>query len=199
MRSSIILSFMKILIPAVLVAACAQPVLACDLCGIYAPSLTRVETERGPFAGIAEQFTHFGTVQVDGQKVNDPSHQYLDSSIAQLYGGYNFQHGLGLQFTAPIIYRAYKRPDSEGGIEQGTEAGLGDVALLGTYTPYRKLGDKFTLNWNLLAGIKFPTGNTKRLKEEFSEIEEPIGPPSGIHAIACGGPKHLDYDARIWE
>jgi hypothetical protein len=172
---------MKSSVYAVAIGLVAGSAAACDLCAVYSAGTARGEIGTGPFAGVAEQFTYFGTVQVDGRKVNDPSGQYLDSAISQVYGGYNFQNGLSLQFTAPVIYRYYKRPDSQGGIEHGTEAGLGDVALLGTYTPYRKLGEKFTLNWNLLAGIKFPTGSTERLKEEFNEVEDPIGPPSGIH------------------
>src|SRR2546423_8106525 len=33
----------------------------------------------------------------------------------------------------------------------------------------------------LLAGVKFPTGDSSRLKEEFNEVEIPGAPPSGIH------------------
>src|SRR5258706_6067077 len=106
---------MKILIPAVLAAVCAQSVLACDLCALYSASQARGEVGEGLFAGIAEQFTHFGTVQVDGREVSDPSHQYLDSSISQLFAGYNFNERFGLQLNLPVIYRSFKRPDGAGG------------------------------------------------------------------------------------
>ena len=172
---------MKILIPAVMAAVCAQPVFACDLCGIYAPGQTRVETERGPFAGTAEQFTHFGTVQVDGHEVSNPSGQHLDSFISQVFAGYNFNERFGLQFDLPVIYRSFKRPDGAGGIDRGTESGLGDVSLLGTFVPYRKLSEDFTFNWGILGGVKFPTGNSDRISEELNEVENPVGPPSGIH------------------
>ena len=33
----------------------------------------------------------------------------------------------------------------------------------------------------LLTGVKFPTGATERLKEEFNEVEVPGAPESGIH------------------
>src|ERR1043166_6529508 len=117
---------MKILVPAVLAVACAPPVVACDLCAIYSASQARGEVGRGAFAGVAEQFTHFGTVQVDGQKVANPSGQYLDSSISQLFAGYNFSHRFGLQFNLPVVYRSFKRPDSERGNDRGTEFGIGD-------------------------------------------------------------------------
>ncbi len=158
-----------------------ESVSGCDLCAIYSASQARGESGQGFFAGVAEQFTYFGTVQVDGKEVADPSGQYLDSSISQLFAGYNFNTRFGVQFNLPMIYRYYKRPNSEGGIERGTEAGLGDVSLLGTYVPYRKLTEDFTFTWTLLGGVKFPTGNSERIGEELNEVKDPVGPPSGIH------------------
>jgi hypothetical protein len=172
---------MKFLIPAFVAAAFAQPLAACDLCALYSASQARGEVGQGAFAGVAEQFSHFGTVQVDGRNVFDPSGQYLDSSISQVFAGYNFNQRFGLQFSVPVIYRSFKRPDSVGGIDQGTESGIGDVALLGTFVVYQKLEENFTFNWNLLGGVKFPTGSSDRIKEELNEVEDPVGPPSGIH------------------
>src|SRR5713101_1593477 len=144
---------MKILFSAVL-AAFAQPVLACDLCGVYSATQVAVETSKGPFVGVAEQFTHFGTVQLDGKEVSNPSGQYLDSSISQVFAGYNFTPRTSLQFNLPLIYRSFKRPDGAGGIDIGTESGLGDVSLLGNLLAYQKVKDNFTLNWNVLGGVK---------------------------------------------
>ena len=39
----------------------------------------------------------------------------------------------------------------------------------------------FSVSAVLLTGIKFPTGDSSRLKEEFHEIEIPGAPESGIH------------------
>src|SRR5262249_47997076 len=39
----------------------------------------------------------------------------------------------------------------------------------------------FTVSAVLLTGIKFPTGDSSRLKEEFHEVEIPGAPESGIH------------------
>jgi len=173
---------MKVLFVVGFAAVVAAPsVIGCDLCAIYAAAHARGEIGRGPFAGVAEQFTHFGTVQVDGVKVDNPSGQYMDSSISQVFAGYNFSERIGLQFNLPVIYRSYKRPDDAGGIERGTVSGIGDTALLLNVLPLREFSEKFTFNWSLLAGVKFPTGNSDRLKEEFNEVEDPVGPPSGIH------------------
>jgi hypothetical protein len=154
---------------------------ACDLCAIYSATEAQGERGKGLFAGIAEQFTHFGTVQVDGTKVSNPVGQYLDSSVSQLFGGYNFNDRIGLQFNLPVIYRAFKRPDGLGGIDYGSESGIGDVSLLGNWVAYAHQKKHSTLLFNVIGGIKFPTGSTSRIKEEFNEPEEPIGPPSGVH------------------
>jgi hypothetical protein len=39
----------------------------------------------------------------------------------------------------------------------------------------------FTASVVLMAGVKFPTGDTSRLREELDETEIPGAPPSGIH------------------
>src|SRR5438105_6293188 len=118
---------MKILTSIVLSSAVAAPGLGCDLCAIYSANQARGEIGRGPFAGIAEQFTHFGTVQVDGDKAPNPSGQYLDSSISQLFAGYNFNERVGVQLNLPVIYRTFKRPFGAG-IDQGTESGISDLS-----------------------------------------------------------------------
>ena len=171
----------RITLSVFLAGVVAERSLACDLCAIYSASSARGEIGTGFFGGVAEQFTHFGTVQVDGTKVDDPSGQYLDSVISQLYLGYNFNDRFGLQFNVPVVYRSFKRPDSMGGIERGTESGLADVSLLANVVPYRYLSENFTFSWTLLGGVKFPTGSSDRIKEELNEVENPVGPPSGIH------------------
>src|SRR5436309_479918 len=155
--------------------------LACDLCSIYSATEARGEIGKGPFAGFAEQFTHFGTLQRDGREVANEADQFLDSSVSQLFAGYNFTERFGIQFTAPIIYRSFRRVE-EAGIEQGSEAGLGDVTLTGHFQVLRYERRHSTFTWTLLGGIKFPTGSTKRLEEETHETEPVAGQPeSGIH------------------
>src|SRR6267142_2632624 len=171
---------MKILLAGIM-AASAQSVLACDLCAIYAATEAHAEIGRGPFVGVAEQFSYFGTVQIDGSEVSNPSGQYLNSSISQVFAGYNITRDFGIQLNAPVIYRYYKRPDSQGGIERGTESGIGDISLLANYNIWHRLRQNSSLSLNVLAGVKFPTGSSSRIKEEFNEVEKPVGPPSGIH------------------
>jgi hypothetical protein len=67
----------------------ASPAVACDLCAVYNASAAHGEVEKGFFAGVAEQFTYFGTLQDNGHEIRDPASQKLESSITQVYAGYN--------------------------------------------------------------------------------------------------------------
>jgi hypothetical protein len=205
---------------AILALGCLLPsgaMRGCDLCGCYTPqemasSLVDPNSALDPHAAhkrtwpdgfyvaLAEQFTHFGTVQVDGQEVANPTGQYLDSSIAQIVAGYSITARFSLQLNAPFIYRSFERPEGLG-IDHGTESGLGDISLLAKYvlfhverggTAHPDFSDPksprmvstepdFTASVVLLSGVKFPTGNTDRLKEEFDETTVPGAAESGIH------------------
>src|SRR2546423_14616862 len=89
----------------------AVAVRACDLCGCYTPQiearpdLTNISVfEKQVYFAIAEQFTHFGTLQFDGNELSNPTGQYLDSSITQLVAGYGFNSRFALQINVPLLY-----------------------------------------------------------------------------------------------
>jgi hypothetical protein len=163
-----------------ILAAVASSATACDLCAIYSAAQARGEIGKGPFAGVAAQFTHFGTLQVDGRKAPNEVGQFMDSWISQAFVGYNFSEHLGIQLNVPVIFRTFKRPEGFE-IERATESGIGDVSLLGHFQPYRKQRKHFTFSWTILGGLKFPSGSTDRIKEELNEVEVPGAPESGIH------------------
>jgi hypothetical protein len=162
------------------VAMLASEALACDLCAIYR-SMEAKSSNPGFNIGLFEQFTHFGTLQQDGRKVDDPSGQHLDSSITQFILGYQLNDRFGVQLNVPYIYRSFKRPDGSGGIDNGTESGLGDLSLIGHYRVFQYLAEDTIFAWDLVGGVKFPTGDSDRLREELEENSAPVGPPSGIH------------------
>ena len=174
----------------------ASSVSACDLCSVYSAAQARGDLGKGIFAGVAEQFTHYGTIQVDGSEVPNDAHQHMDSSISQIFAGYNFGEKFGVQFNVPIIARWYQRPDDAGGIERGSLHGIGDAALIGHFQPFRHETPHSTFSWTILGGVKFPTGDSGRIAEEANEGAEvaaarspkgalPPPPPvivaSGIH------------------
>jgi hypothetical protein len=153
----------------------------------------------GWYAAVAEQFTYFGTVQTDGREVTNPTGQYENSSITQLVAGYQINSRFELQLNLPLISREFKRPEGFA-IDRGTLSGVGDMSILlktvafKYSSPARRdfdVGGKnpiaiehepdFTVSAVLLTGLKFPTGDTSRLEEEFHEVQIPSAPESGIH------------------
>jgi len=157
---------------------------ACDLCSIYAATEAQGGSGQGFFGGVAEQFTHFGTLQEDGHEIPGEG-QYIDSSVAQVFAGYNFNNQFGVQLNLPIIYRAFGSDTM-----RGTESGIGDLSLIGTFTPYRKLTENFNFTWALVGGVKFPTGDSSRLNTPDSELPDGIGG----HDLALGSGS---YDGLI--
>lgn len=181
---------------------------ACDLCGCYTPQLEAMPGMEpqmsqawwnGFYAAVAEQFTHFGTVLLSGREVSNPTGQYENSSITQLVAGYTINDRFALQLNIPLIYREFKRPEGFA-IDRGTESGLGDMSILLKTVAFkyssaaRRQFDvsgknpvasehepDFMVSAVLLTGLKLPTGDSSRLKEEFHEINVPGAPESGIH------------------
>src|SRR5712672_252666 len=99
--------------------------MACDLCAVYSASEAQ-GSGQGFYGGMAEQYTYFNTLQAAGHNVANDG-EYIESSVSQLFVGYNVNDRFGVQFNLPVIYRAY---GADGGGNH-SEGGLGDVSLLG--------------------------------------------------------------------
>ena len=151
--------------------------MACDLCSIYAATEAQGGSGKGFFGGIAEQYTYFNTYQIDGSDVPNVGNQYINSSISQVFAGYNFSDRIGLQFNLPVIYREYGYM-----AQRGSESGIGDVSLIGNFRLYEKETKKFTFNWTALGGLKFPTGDSAQLNPN----QEDFAPGIGGHDLALG-------------
>lgn len=167
---------MKFFIPAVLVATLAQPVLGCDLCSIYAATQAQGLIGQGPFAGVAEQFTYFGTLQENGHPVPGQG-QYINSSVSQLFAGYIFNDRFSVQLNLPVIFRGYGSDAMH-----GTVSGIGDLSLTGSFKVLERLSENFTFDWTLLGGVKFPTGDSSQLGTPDSQFPEGIAG----HDLALG-------------
>ena len=161
---------MKNLLAFVLAGACVQPAVACDLCAIYAATEAQGGGGKGFFAGVAEQYTYFNTLQINGRDVSNEGNQYINSSISQVFAGYNFNNRIGVQFNLPVIYRSYGYQS-----QRGSESGIGDVSLIGNVQLYQKMTEEFTFNWTGLGGVKFPTGNTSQLNPDQPDFAPGIG------------------------
>ena len=152
----------------------------CDLCAIYNVAAAHGQASKGFSLSVAEQFTHFATLQEDGAQVPDPTGQRLNSSITQVIAGYNFNERFSVQLGLPIIHRSFKRPEGLA-IDRGTESGPGDMTLAANFVAYRHEKMHTTFSWSVLAGVKLPTGDSRRIAEELNEVEVPGAPESGIH------------------
>ena len=158
MKTNVILS--TIIFTASLTAGAS----ACDLCACDLP-LIRLENRHGWHVGASEQYTSYESLRLDGRDIHNASGQYLHSSITQILLGYDFNSRFGVQLNVPIIARTYRRVE-EGGVENGNISGLGDISLIAHYTPVHVERGNFFFTARLLGGIKFPTGDSDRLKEE---------------------------------
>jgi hypothetical protein len=152
------------------------PALACDLCAIYIGTEQRV-SRTGLFAGIAEQYTDYGTWQRGGEQVPNTPGERLHSFFTQVVGGYSFTPRIALQVNLPIISRVYRRQEASG-IVDGDESGPGDLSLIGSWAAYVGVTENTITRLTLLGGLKLPSGNSHRLKEELQESDEV---QSGIH------------------
>jgi hypothetical protein len=161
---------MKLAVSLFVAAVCAQPVVACDLCAVYAATEAQGGSGKGLFGGVAEQFTHFNTLQADGHDAANTGNQYLNSSVSQVFAGYNFSDRIGTQFNLPIIYRAYGYQSA-----RGSESGISDASLLGKCLLWKELTEQFTFNWTALGGVKFPTGGTGQLNPHTPDFSPNIG------------------------
>ena len=150
-----------------LVAAATQ---ACEICAIYT-STEMQESRLGIRAGIAEQFTRFATLQQNGEEVDNPHHERLESSITQLLLGYTAHPRLALQLNVPLIHRSYRRQETSGTVS-GSVSGVGDIVVSALATPWSHVRPESVQRWTLRLGIKLPTGDAGRLREELAEEME---------------------------
>ena len=142
------------------------PVAACDICAIYT-AVDLGPSRSGFRIGVAEQYTMFDTRMEDSVEVSNPGER-MQGSITQFMVGYGFGPSLGLQLNLPVIYRPYTRLE-DGALVSGSESGIGDMAILGRYVPYRYVSERGLFRLTLFGGLKFPTGNSEPLSEEKPE------------------------------
>ncbi len=164
---------------------------ACELCSIYSATSARGESSAGFLLTLSEQYIPFRTVQLDGEEVHPSNPDRLDSSITHLVPTYNFSQRFGLSLNIPLIHRSFRRTDLRYSLsgppavetESGTESGLGDIAVIGRWTLWEKSDMDYGFVLTLLGGVKLPTGNTDRLKDELDQtrIYESLLPPNTPH------------------
>ncbi len=162
------MKYKRYLVTSCLFLIFSWPALACDLCSIYNAVDAAQLSSNSLRVGLAEQFASFGKVQNDGHYVENEGHQHMESSITQLFGSYSLDSKLSLQVSLPYINRRFKRIEN-GVVDRGTEAGIGDMSILAKYIPYEYRENATIFYVQLLGGIKLPTGDSDRIREELEE------------------------------
>jgi hypothetical protein len=156
-----------------LMCSLSTPAVACDVCAVYV-STEMSESRTGFSLGVAEQFTHFGTLQLGGEEVANPANEHMESSITQLLFSYAPIPRLHFQLNLPIIARYYRRIEADG-VVSGDESGIGDLALTGLFNVWSHVDESSVVRFSLFGGVKFPTGNSDRLGEELDEGHHSAG------------------------
>jgi hypothetical protein len=156
----------------------------CELCAIYSADNARGASSSGFLVSISEQFVPYRVTQFEGD--------HLDSSITHIVPTYNFSPRFGLSLNVPIVYNSFKRTDFRYSTtppspvletERGSEFGISDVALIGRGTVFQLDKTDYAMTVNVLAGVKFPTGDSSRIQEEIeqSRIFDSFVPPGTPH------------------
>lgn len=182
---------------------------ACELCAIYSATSARGESGSGFLVSVSEQFVSYDTLQFEGERfgfgspledaylggstIGSPLEDaYHHNSITHVVPAYNFSSRFGVSLSIPIIYRTFRRfeiPSFGPPIdEESSEFGLGDASLIARFAPIQKHDMNYSIFLNLLAGVKFPTGDTDRLEDEVDRAKadrERFG--SGHEHTSIGG------------
>ena len=168
---------MKIVVGATLALLCSLPALALDF-GADTPLIpSQLTLGPGFVAGLAAQVTYFNDTQLNGHtltgKGNEPlpvDQQFLTSVTSEPFLGYNFSDRIGVRLELPVIYRDFQRVVAGNAVTvfarlPGSLWGLGDIRLLGNAGLIQKNTPDCDINWNVTAGIKFPTGNPDQIAQ----------------------------------
>jgi len=179
-----------------LIAGASSAVMACDICAIY-PATEMQETRTGLRLGLAQQYSHFTTLQKDGDEIANPDDERLDSVITQFLLGYQVHPRVRLQMNVPVIFRDFRRVTATG-VNDADENGLGDLSITGNVLVWSNVSEQSVVRLSVLGGLKFPTGNADRLKEEVPP--DPNDVLNGQHfgpASDYGGGAHSGVQSGI--
>jgi hypothetical protein len=178
----------------------AGPTRACELCAIYNANNASGQGSSGWLLSVAEQYIPFRTLQFNGREFEIRNPDYLDSSLTHVVPTYNFSERFGVSLNIPVVYRSFKRTElryypnapSQLRVDEGNVLGLGDLALVGRWTAWQKAEMEYSVFFNILAGVKFPTGDTDRIEDEVNQAElyETLFPPHPPGHV--GPPLHQD-------
>ena len=142
--------------------------LACDICAVYTAN-EQGESRTGFRSGLAVQYQHYGTEQVDGHEVPNVHDESIDSVITQLFFGYQLTPRIGFQLNLPLITRQFER-FHDGKRERGNVNGPGDMTIFSNVLVHSLVTEHSLFRFSVLGGLKLPTGDPDRLDEELPQV-----------------------------
>jgi len=144
----------------------ASPLLACDVCKIFLAQTSETHLEQGFFTGANVDYSHFGSIQMNGKEVPNIFGQKLNSVTTNLYVGYQPLSWLGGQVNIPLVYKDYQRIYGDF-MERGSVSGMGDTSFLVSVQPLLKFFPDSLVGISAFSGIIFPTGDITELKRDL--------------------------------
>lgn len=156
----------------------AVRVYACDPCGMHNSvqvpgvmnSLRSTGLQPGAWTfGASEQFSTFKVRGENELRTTEGDLELIRNlSTTQFIGAYNLSSQVALQVNAPLVVRNYDHFERFAKVRD-TEAGFGDMSILGTYSPYsyNDIESRFFIAG--LGGLKLPTGDTGSLTRVASQ------------------------------
>lgn len=152
---------------------------ACDLCAVYNANNSRNEASTGVLLTVSDQFVRFGTTLVDGRTVSVANPDQLDRLITHVVPSWNITPRFGVSLNIPVEWRSFQQTElryaANGApsivTQRGSATELGDMSLIGRFTLFQFQEMESSFSLNLLAGVRFPTGDTSRVRDEVEQAE----------------------------
>lgn len=145
----------------VLAGAGSALACSCDQCSLYLGSGPVTGNLR---TGVFAQYADLET-KITGSTEHNNLGESVNSLNVQAFLEYRVRERLTLQVNVPYLNRDYRQLQG-GALKDGSESGLGDVSLLARYAVLAGRDAASSWRVELLGGVKLPTGDSDRLREE---------------------------------
>jgi len=169
---------------------------SCDLCAIYTSLEAQNPSSHSLQLGVAEQFSYYGTLRKEGRFQENEKHEHMASFITQFFAGYSINKSNSLQLILPYVNKRYARVTEETR-QMGTEAGIGDVALLLKHRLMSLRDNDYQTQVDFFGGVKLPTGDSDLLATEPSHEEAHKSTPPLLRRLHEGHDHAGEYESAV--
>ena len=156
---------------------------ACDYC-LLTQGLSPHQTTTGLGIRIDERYTVLNSMYKGTDKVDNPGNKETHLTT-QVTGFYAINPDLTALVVIPYVRKTMKEEDG-GVFVEGKATGLGDLALMGRYTFYKRHDLASTTLLAGQAGVKLPTGATDKKDDMGDVMDAHIQPGTGSTDLLLG-------------